>query len=96
LIVNFKSEVLACLWTTGDISVLPSTYVYDIIEILDLLDASETILDIEKIGEDFKIEEYKPLHWAVTVTVNNIEYIGSVTCYFHQNKMFDVDFKQYG
>jgi len=95
LIVSFKSDLLKELWTTGDVTLLPSTYVYDVIEILDLLDASQTITDLELLG-GFKIDEYMPSNWSVTVTVNSIEPIGSVTCYYTKSKAFDVDLNEYG
>jgi plasmid maintenance system killer protein len=94
LIVTFKSNVLKKLWTTGDVTLLPSTYVYEVIEILDLLDASETITDLELLG-GFKIDEYQPSNWAVTVAVNSVEPIGSVTCYYKQSKAYDVDLNEY-
>jgi len=94
LIVTFKSNVLKKLWITGDVTLLPSTYVYDVIEILDLLDASETITDLELLG-GFKIDEYQPSTWAVTVTVNSVEPIGSVTCYYKQSKAYDMDLNEY-
>ena len=94
MIVTFKSNVLKKLWITGDVTLLPSTYVYDVIEILDLLDASETITDLELLG-GFKIDEYQPSTWAVTVTVNSVEPIGSVTCYYKQSKAYDMDLNEY-
>tara|TARA_R110001592_G_scaffold10447_2_gene54148 strand:- start:4712 stop:4999 length:288 start_codon:yes stop_codon:yes gene_type:complete len=94
LIINFKSNVLKELWTTGDVTLLPSAYVYDVIEILDLLDASESITDLELLG-GFKTDEYQPSNWAVTVTVNSVEPIGSVTCYYKQSKAYDVDLNEY-
>ena len=94
MIVSFKSEVLQELWTTGDVTLLPSTYVYDVIEILDLLDASESINDLDLLG-GFKIEEYKIDNWSVTVTVNSVEPIGSVTCYYKQGNAYDVNLNEY-
>lgn len=94
MIVSFKSPVLEQLWTTGDVTLLPSIYVYEVIDILDLMDASEKITDLELLG-GFKIDEYKPDNWAVTVTVNNVEPIGSVTCLFSNNNAHDVDLNEY-
>lgn len=94
MIVSFKSKILHELWTTGDIALLPSAYVYDVIEILDLLDASESITDLELLG-GFKIDEYQPSNWSVTVTVNSVEPVGSVTCYYKQSKAYDVDLNEY-
>ena len=94
MIVSFKSSVLQTLWTTGDNTLLPSTYVYEVAEILDLLDASEEITDLVLLG-GFKIDEYEPKNWAVTVTVNNIEPIGSVTCLFSNRNAYDVDLNEF-
>lgn len=94
MIVSFKSSVLEQLWTTGDVTLLPFTYVYQVVEILDLLDASEKISDLALLG-GFKIDEYKPDNWAVTVTVNNVEPIGSITCLFSNNNAHDVDLNEY-
>ena len=94
MILSFKSEALKALWTTGDVTLLPPTYVYDVIEILDLLDSAEAITDIELLG-GFKIAEYKPENWSVTVTVNSVEPIGSITCFYKQSKAYDVDLNEY-
>lgn len=79
---------------TGDVTLLPSTYVYEVIEILDLLDASERITDLVLLG-GFKVDEYKPDNWAVTVTVNTVEPIGSVTCFYFDSNAHHVDFNEY-
>ena len=92
MIVSFKSAVLERLWVEGDITLLPSTYVYDVIEILTLLDSSERITDVELLG-GFKIDEYKPSNWAVTV--NSVEPIGSVVCLYHSGNVHDVDLNTY-
>ena len=92
--VSFKSSVLEQLWTTGDVTLLPSLYVYQVVDILDLIDASERITDLELLG-GFTINEYKAKHWAVTVTVNNVEPIGSITCYFSNGKAHDVELNEY-
>ena len=94
MIVSFKSSVLEALWCSGELSVLPTMYVYQVVEILDLMDSSEKISDLSLLG-GFKIEEYEPHTWAVTVTVNNIEPIGSVTCVFKNNDAHDVDFNEF-
>lgn len=94
MIVNFKSQVLELLWTQGDITILPNTYVYEVIDILTFLDAAEQITDIELLG-GFKIDEYQPNNWAVTITVNNVEPIGSITCLYHNGKAHDVDLNEF-
>lgn len=94
MIISFKSTVLEQLWTSGDTSLLPSVYVHEVIDILDLLDASEKITDLELLG-GFKLNEYKPDNWAVTVTVNNVEPVGSITCLFYKNDAHEVDLNQF-
>ena len=94
MIVNFKSILLEKLWTTGDLGLLPLVYVYQVIEILDLLDSAEKITDLELLG-GFKIDEYQAEHWAVTVTVNSVEAIGSITCFYKQSNAYDVDINEY-
>lgn len=95
MIVNFKSSVLEQLWVGGDVTLLPTTYVYEVIEILTILDASEKITDVELLG-GFKIDNHiKPNNWAVTITVNNVEPIGSITCLYSDGNAHDVDLNEY-
>ncbi len=94
MIVNFKSNVLEQLWVEGDVTLLPNTYVFEVIEILTILNASEAITDVELLG-GFTINEYKANNWAVTVTVNNVEPIGSVTCLYSDGNAHDVDLNEY-
>ncbi len=94
MIVSFHSKVLEKLWVTGDVSLLPPIYVYEVIEILDLLDSAERITDLGLLG-GFQVVEYKPLNWTVTITVNSVEPIGSITCYYEQNRAHDVDLNEY-
>lgn len=94
MIVSFKSSVLEQLWIEGDVTLLPSTYTYEVIDILTILDASERITDVELLG-GFNIDEYKTNNWAVTVTVNNVEPVGSITCLFSNGNAHDVDLNEY-
>tara|TARA_R110002167_G_scaffold366451_1_gene597532 strand:+ start:16101 stop:16388 length:288 start_codon:yes stop_codon:yes gene_type:complete len=94
VIVSFKSSVLEQLWIEGDVTLLPSTYTYEVIDILTILDASERITDVELLG-GFNIDEYKTNNWAVTVTVNNVEPVGSITCLFSNGNAHDVDLNEY-
>jgi hypothetical protein len=86
--------VLQALWSTGDVTLLPSTYAYQVIDVLNFLDASEQISDLELLGS-FTMSEYAPLKWAVTITVNNIEPIGSVTCLFSNGNAHQVDLNEF-
>ena len=94
MIKSFKSEVLQDLWMTGDTSLLSGLYVFQVVDILDLLDDVFQIEDLEQLG-GFQVIEYLPGHWSVTVTVNNIESIGSVTCRYHKGNAYDVELREY-
>lgn len=95
MIVNFKSKKLENLWTGGDVTLYPNTYVYELVEVLTYLNAAVEATDLELLG-GFKIEEYLPGNWSVTITVNNVEPIGSITCLFRTNEAHNVDFNEYG
>lgn len=94
MIVNFTSTRLEQLWVEGDVTLLPHIYVYEVVEILTFLDAAEKVTDVELLG-GFKIDEYKPDHWAVTITVNNVEPIGSITCLYSNGNAHHVDLNEY-
>ena len=94
MINSFKSKVLQQLWQSGDVTLLPNTYVYQVIEILDDLDDATSVKDLELLG-GFEISQSTPGYWAVTVTVNNVEPIGSVTCLFSNGNAYDVDLNEY-
>lgn len=94
MIVNFKSAILEQLWTTGDMTLLPNTYAYEVAEILTLLHAACSIIDLELLG-GFTFDQAKPNDWAVTITVNNVEPIGSITCRFINGNAHDVDLNEY-
>lgn len=94
VIISFKSPVLEQLWTTGDTTLLPNSYVYQVIEILTLLNAAWSITDLEFLG-GFLIDENQPNDWAVTVTVNNVEPIGSITCHFYNSNIHNIDLNEY-
>ncbi|MDN4501404.1 hypothetical protein QX776_03285 [Alteromonadaceae bacterium BrNp21-10] len=94
MIINFKSALLQRMWEEADMTLLPNTYVHEVAEILMLLDAVEIINDLVLLG-GFVVNEYKPDNWAVTVTVNDVEPIGSITCYFTKGSAYDVDLNEY-
>ncbi|WP_299082485.1 hypothetical protein [uncultured Paraglaciecola sp.] len=94
MIVSFKSKKLETLWMTGDLTLLPSTYAWEVAEILDLLNAVTVVKDLELLG-GFILDEYKPNQWAVTVTVNNVEPIGSVTCHYFDGRASEVDLNEF-
>lgn len=100
MIVNFKSEKLEALWTEGDLTLYPNTYVYELVEVLTYLnsaiEATDLILLLRNRLGGFKVEEYLPENWSVTITVNNVEPIGSITCLFRTNEAHNVDFNEYG
>ncbi|WP_333607172.1 hypothetical protein [Arsukibacterium sp.] len=94
MIQSFKSAVLQQLWLSGDVTLLPNTYVYQVIAILDDLDDAASVKDFELLG-GFEFSLHSPGYWAVTVTVNNVEPIGSVTCYFTAGQVYDVDLNEF-
>ena len=94
MINSFKSKVLQQLWQSGDVTLLPNTYVYQVVEILDDLDDAASVKDLELLG-GFEISQSTPGFWAVTVTVNNVEPIGSVTCLFSKGNVYDVDLNEF-
>lgn len=94
MIQSFKSTVLQQLWQSGDVTLLPNTYVYQVVEILDDLDDAASVTDLELLG-GFEISQSTPGYWAVTVTVNNVEPIGSVTCLFSNGNAYDVDLNEF-
>lgn len=95
MIVNFKSTKLELLWTTGDVSLLPQSLVYEVIDILDELDDAVCKADLENLGAYQFDKLSQPDAWAVTYTVNNVEPVGSITCVFKLGDIFDVDINQY-
>lgn len=94
MIAGFKAIVLERLWIAGDMTLLSSLYVYEVTEILTLLDAAYSICDLALLG-GFTISEYGPNDWAVTVTVNKVEPIGSVTCHFVNGNAYDINLNEY-
>ena len=82
------------VWEQGDISVLPLVYNYQVRDILFDLDAAQVSTDLEDIGAVRYHPDYEDC-WAVTVTVNNVEPCGSVTCEFWQGDCYNVDLNEY-
>ena len=68
--------------------------IYEVVDILNIMDAVEQATDFEFLG-GFNIDEYSPDNWAVTITVNSVEPVGSVTCYFSSGNAYDVNLNTY-
>lgn len=94
MINSFTSKKLENLWVSGDVTLLPNTYRQEVIDILNLMDAAVEITDIELLG-GFQIIEYAENTWAITITVNSVEQIGSVTCLFTDGNAYQVDLNEY-
>ena len=94
MIFSFKHKALEALWISGDITILPTAYLHEVIAILDLLDASEDINDLALLG-GFRIEKIKQHTWSVTISVNGFETIGNITCLFKKNNAEAVDLNEY-
>lgn len=91
LIISFKSQQLEHFWTTGDDSAFDFVVKDEIRKILDLLDMSISVKDFSEFA-DFKVEEYELDHWAASITVNNVEPVGSITFKFYQENAHDVNY----
>ena len=94
MIVSFKSETLEKLWVTGDMSLYSSLYVYELVDILTLIDATAQPNDLALLL-NANVMLYLPANWSVAVTVNCLEPIGSITFHFSKNNAKNVDFMEY-
>jgi hypothetical protein len=93
-IKTIKTESIRVIWEQDDISVLPSTYNFQVRDVLFDLDAAATINDLADIGAI----QFNPEHeecWSVTITVNNVEPCGAVLCDFWQGDCYNVELKEY-
>lgn len=73
---------------------MPTTYNFQVRDILFDLDAADTIADLYDIGAI----QFNPDHeksWSVTVTVNNIEPCGAVVCDYWQGDCYNVELREY-
>lgn len=93
-IKTIRSEKLRIIWEHDDLSVLPNTHRYQVRDILFDLDAAHRIEDLEDIGAT----QFDPEHsecWSVTITVNNVEPCGAITCQFWQGDCYNIDLREY-
>lgn len=94
MIVSFKCEKLERLWTTGDVSLYSSLYVYELIDILTFVDATAHPNDLALLL-NATVMEYLPRNWSVVVTVNRLEPAGSVNFQFTRKHANNLDFTEY-
>lgn len=94
MIVSFKCGKLEKLWVTGDVSLYPSLYVYELVDILSFVDATAHPNDLALLL-NANVMEYLPRNWSVVVTVNSLEPIGSVSFHFSKKHAKNVDFTEY-
>lgn len=93
-IKTIQSDVLRVVWENDDLSILPTTYNRTVRDILFDLDAAQVCTDLEDIGA----VKYHPTFehcWSITVTVNNVEPCGAITCDFWQGDCYNVDLREY-
>lgn len=96
-IKTIKTESIRVIWEQDDISVLPSTYNFQVRQVRDVLfdlDAATTINDLSDIGSI----QFNPDHqdcWSVTITVDNTEPCGAVLCDFWQGDCYNVELREY-
>ncbi|MGJ8691489.1 MAG: hypothetical protein ACSHW0_03335 [Thalassotalea sp.] len=93
-IKTIKSDKLKIVWQTGNNGVLPIGYRHQVVDILFDIDAAHVPEDLEDLGAI----QYNPDHeqaWSVTITVNNTEPCGAVTCDFWQGDCYNVDLREY-
>ncbi len=91
-IKKFASPMLGDFWRTNK-SDLPNTYKWSILGILEDLDAAAEVKDLEDIGA--KEHSSYSEGWYITITVNNVEPCGVITCIFYDGNCYDVNFKEY-
>ena len=93
-IKTIKTDSIRTIWEQDDISVLPSTYNFQVRDVLFDLDAAHSVSDLSDIGA----VQFNPEHdefWSVTITVNNIEPCGAVLCDFWQGDCYNVELREY-
>ncbi|SET58904.1 hypothetical protein [Thalassotalea agarivorans] len=93
-IKTITSDKLQKVWMLNDLSVLPFTYAHQVLNILFDLDAAYNVDDLADIGAVQYLSEDET-SWAVTITVNNVEPCGAITCIFWQGDCYNVDIKEY-
>jgi len=94
VIKTIKTESLRIIWEQNDISVLPSSYNFQVQNVLFDLDAAYTVNDLSDIGAI----QFNPEHeecWSVTITVNNVESCGAVLCDFWQGDCYNIELREY-
>lgn len=93
-IKTIKSEKIRAIWERDDLSVLPSTYNFEVRDVLFDLDGAQTVDDLI----DISAIRFNPDHdesWSVTITVNNVEPCGAVLCDFWQGNCYNVELREY-
>jgi hypothetical protein len=94
VIKTIKTDNLKIIWEQDDIAVLPSTYNFQVRDVLFDLDAAQTIDDLSDIGA----VQFNPDNknaWSVTITVNNVEPCGAVLCDFWQGDCYNIELREY-
>ena len=91
-IISFVHDKLLTMWQSDDDEWLPVAYRHKVWDALFDLDAASQVSDLIDIGA---IKAEGSALWYVTVTVNNVEPCGAVTCFFSEGDCFSLDYREY-
>ena len=93
-IKTIKSDKIRAIWERDDLFVLPSTYNFEVRDVLFDLDAAKTVEDLIDIST-IRFNPDRDESWSVTITVNNVEHCGAVLCDFWQGDCYNVELREY-
>jgi hypothetical protein len=93
-IKTIKSDKIRAIWERDDLFVLPSTYNFEVRDVLFDLDAAKTVEDLIDISA-IQFNPDRDESWSVTITVNNVEPCGAVLCDFWQGDCYNVELREY-
>lgn len=91
-IISFVHDKLLTMWQSDDDEWLPVAYRHKVWDALFDLDAASQVSDLTDIGA---IKAEGSALWYITVTVNNVEPCGAVTCFFNDGDCFNLDYREY-
>jgi hypothetical protein len=93
VIKTIASYKLRSGWERDDWEAFPTIYRFRVRDVLYDLDAATVPDDLFDLGAKPHSEVEDA--WYVTVTVNNVEPCGALSCIFYQGDCYDLDFKEY-
>jgi len=91
MIKSFSNKALRALWESGDVKKLPPECVKRLIKILNLVDVTNKISDLEAFSRSYRLHQLKrPPHdgfWSMDVTGNY-----RVIFRLSEGDAYDIDF----